>query len=140
MINQIVEKYLTAYKNQYSGDILEVWVNPTKKELRDLADTYRFIADSKNKKIYFADGWVGNHVPLWEAVIKETKQGGSRVPYKGHLMCGELYQSKDIRLDSIDLYSYGDYLEWADLDWSWTKPWLRNIDKAVEKYKKERGT
>lgn len=140
MINQIIEKYLTSYKNQYSGDTLDVYSNPTKSELRKLSDTYRFIADSKNKTIYFADGWTAQHVPMWEAIMKETKWDSSRAtPYRGTLMCGELWQSKDIRLDSIDLYKDSEYAVWSNIDWTWTKPWLPNIDKAISKYKKEKG-
>lgn len=138
MINQIVEKYLTAYKSH--GETLEIYANPTKKELYDLADTYRFIADSKTKTIYFADGWEALHIHMWEAVMKKTGWDSNRVtPYKGTLMCGELYQSKDIRLDSIDLYQEQEYEVWASLDWSWTKPWLPTIQRDVAKYKKERG-
>ena len=132
-----MEKYLTTYKSY--GNVIDIVKNPSKKELKELADTYRFIADSKTKTIYFADGWVGTHAQMWDNINKQKKDFSRKSVYDGTIMAGELYQDGTVRFDSIDLYDVTEYEIWAKKDWSWTKKWLPKLDKAMKKYKKERG-
>ena len=52
------EKYMTAVK--YAGDTYEVFVNPSKKELREL-DSIRGLIDTKTKKLYVWSAHINHH-------------------------------------------------------------------------------
>lgn len=47
------EEFLTGEKIR--GSYYEIFVNPTKEEVRDLGDSYRVIIDAKEKRIYVTD-------------------------------------------------------------------------------------
>jgi hypothetical protein len=132
------EKYIgTATYLRLSSDIFE---NPTRKEIREISKKgygVRFIADSKTKKIYMGDGYNAFHNMIWDTVRKTTGDNRNS-PYVGTLMSGELYD-KEIVLSGVDMANALDREKWSKIDWSWTKKWLPNIDREIEKYKKERG-
>lgn len=54
MIDQLVEKYLNAIKSPTTSGTYEIFVNPTKKEMKEVDDGggYRYVIDHKNKKFY----------------------------------------------------------------------------------------
>lgn len=68
-IDCLLEKFLTGFKE--SGHTVEIFVNPTKKELAEISDNgnFRFIADAKNKKVY-AFPVNQYHRRTWDNVLK----------------------------------------------------------------------
>ena len=141
-INQIIEKYLTAYKNY--GKVIEIWVNPTKKEMLDAGgeiSKLRFIADSRTKKIYFANAWDSMHVDMWSQIKKETGKRTPSSPYNGMLMVGSMMPDKGyVYLDElIQAYSRDEYILWLKQDWLWTQKWLPKIKSEMRRTKKEQA-
>ena len=54
-IDMLLEKFLNAYNDPWGNGTLEIFVNPTKREMKDITDKHRnlrFIADSKKRKMY----------------------------------------------------------------------------------------
>jgi hypothetical protein len=78
-----IEKFLDAF--QRTGNTIEVFVNPSKKELASIPDNqaahgYRFFIDADKKKIYFLAGEVIHYWALANSreLVRELKMGTSK--------------------------------------------------------------
>ena len=83
----LIEKWLTAYKKW--GEIVDVFMNPTKKDFREIGNKSRFIADAKNKRVYVWGVMGDMHGDAWVKIKKELND--SRNLYKnnnGELITG----------------------------------------------------
>ena len=77
-IDLVLEKWLTAFKKY--GHTLEVFENPSKKEMRGWETRFRFIADAKRKKVYMWPATGAVHVDAWLHIKKMLND--SRPLYK----------------------------------------------------------
>lgn len=60
------EEYLTRLKGLGKVKSYEVFLNPSKKEMKELPVNIRFIAHIKEKKIYVWDAFAGLHDDVWQ--------------------------------------------------------------------------
>jgi hypothetical protein len=69
---KINEEYLVGKKTIYYNDnpYIEIWRNPSKKEIRKIAKHVRFIGDLKTKKVYAWNG-LYLHEHVWNSILKE---------------------------------------------------------------------
>ena len=67
-IDLVLEKWLTAFKKY--GHTLEVFENPSKKEMRGWEDSFRFIADAKRQKVYMWPATGAIHGDAWVHIKK----------------------------------------------------------------------
>lgn len=63
------EEYFMRVKGV--GGSTEVFVNPSRKDYRDLPELIRIIADDKNKKVYAWDATKALHKETWRQIRKE---------------------------------------------------------------------
>lgn len=69
----MLEKFVDSIKINYSGGVVDVFVNPDPKELREInADnTMRWVADLDDKKIYVWNGELSIHRPVINKLQKD---------------------------------------------------------------------
>lgn len=127
-IDVIVEKYLTGFKKY--GHIVDVYENPTKKELREIGDKTRFIADAKNKKVYVWSAMGAVHGDTWTKIKKETND--PRSLYKaGDLLTG-VWEGNFARMYAADYMAPAVRKKVKENDWSFVSKWY-DITDLVEK-------
>ena len=120
MIDLLLEKWITAFKKY--GHVVEVFENPTPKEIREFKKAFRFILDSKNKKVYIWDAMGAVHSDGWKHIKNDI--GDTRMLYQtGDLLPGTLENK------SINIYgSKGIHPKFRKLmretDWSFASNWL----------------
>jgi hypothetical protein len=66
------EEYLMRVSSLL-GKSAEIFVNPSKKELRDAGEAIRFIADNKNKKLYVWNATHAFHKETWKSIKKDNR-------------------------------------------------------------------
>jgi len=113
-IDILVEKYLTGFKDR--GVLHDVFENPTRKEMGEFETIYRFIADSKNKKIYVFSHRV-MHVDAWMYIGKELHDNR------------KLYDDPTLFLGAVEgrnVFNWGFGDEYYD--WEAIQTWLDNPD------------
>jgi hypothetical protein len=54
-------------------------------------------------------------------------------------MPGELWNMKQVVLDSVHLMPQKELEKWGNTDWSWCDKWLPKIKDVVEYYREETG-
>ena len=130
-IDLLVEKYAMGFKK--FGSVRDVFVNPTKQELKELGNIYRFIADAKHKKLYVFDHNLF-HVDVWERLKVELKD--PRSLYQAYDMFGGAIESNRVfnwgfndRYYDYEVIEY--WLEEPTL-FKWTKKWV-DIDVWMKK-------
>ena len=69
----INEEYFTGFKSY--DDYIEVFVNPSQKEIKSMGEVVRFIADNKSKKVYAFDGSDVIHSQAWKEFPNEVTKG-----------------------------------------------------------------
>ena len=118
----INEDFLTATKN-IKGGTVEIFENPSRKEMREAMDKFglRFIADSKNKKVYVWKSSEMLHSHAWTEIKKET--GDTRKLYKTPELLTGQFKTKAIS-DSSGFLHQDTRNEMKSLDWSWTNRWF----------------
>lgn len=84
------EKYIGRVKTKYSKSS-EIFVNPSFKEMREVGPEIRFIADSRDKKLYVWNIYSVLHFDAW-LYIKPTEDDNS-LAMKGTIFEGEAQQS-----------------------------------------------
>jgi hypothetical protein len=146
MINQIVEKYLNAVK--YTGDTWEVFVNPSKKELRAFSGGLRGLIDTKTKKLYIWSVWINHHnmVNSNKMMQRETGLTDFRKYWKegdqlDHIFTFDSEAELDyMNSDNIDYIArevttqktLDDMNALYDADWSFMKKYMNpNITKKI---------
>jgi hypothetical protein len=136
-INLIVEKYLTAIKDY--GSIVEIFVNPTKKEMRDdVGDIFRFIADAKNKKVFmFSQHTL--HSRAWANAISKETNDNRRLYFDPDLFAGVVEGNKVYNWGVQDKMFTREVLEeWMthpDM-FDWAKKWV-NISEWMKRNRKD---
>ena len=91
-VDILLEKWLTAFKKY--GHTLEVFENPSKKEMKGWEDRFRFIADAKRKKIYMWPASGAIHGDAWTHIKKELND--SRPLYKSSTLIPSVYDKGNI--------------------------------------------
>jgi hypothetical protein len=146
MINQIVEKYLNAVK--YTSDTYEVFVNPSKKELRAFSGGLRGLIDTKTKKLYIWSVWINHHnmVNSNKMMQRETGLTDFRKYWKegdqlDHIFTFDSEAELDyMNSDNIDYIArevttqktLDDMNALYDADWSFMKKYMNpNITKKI---------
>ena len=68
-IDLLLEKFLTGFKKY--GHIIEVFQDPTRKELSEFSGKWRFIADERKKAVYVWDAMTAIHADAYVAIKKD---------------------------------------------------------------------
>lgn len=71
------EEYFARIKGV--GGSTEVFVNPSKRDFRDLPEVVRVIADDKEKKVYIWDAAKALHKQAWRQIKKEKEGSDGRI-------------------------------------------------------------
>jgi len=117
----IKEEFFLGFK--YGGEYIEVFVNPSKKELKRIPEI-RFIADNKKKKVYAWDSEFAIHTDVWDKI------GDSRDIYDSDTLLSGL--AKKVggkwKMTESDTYEFGgNLINGGDFKW---------CDKYIEVSKK----
>lgn len=127
-IDLLLEKYLTSIKKW--GHIIDVYINPTPTELKDIQGEVRFIADAANKKLYIWSAMTALHIDIWSH-IKD-----SRNLYKSpDILTGELsFSHRNISIDAYYSLPITLRQQIKQQDWSFVKIFdLQNFIEGVSK-------
>jgi hypothetical protein len=132
------EKFFNAF--QHRGETKEIFVNPSKRELRELfrdAGNYvsvGFICDLIDDKIYFflraliihQDAF--DHIKPGVKLYKDSRYlTGQFQVYNGVI--------KDVDFESFRFFSDSQVIKEAlDSDWSYFDKWIPNINKELHKF------
>jgi hypothetical protein len=123
----ILEAYEMAFRGTM-GHHTEVFVNPTRKELLEIGDAIRFIADAEVQKIY-----VWNSDYAFHSVAK--KELGIN-KYEPHILPGIAVDkgSGFVSIESVsDQERDLDYVSRClTFDWTWTKKYGVDLDPVIE--------
>jgi hypothetical protein len=143
----INEEYFTSSNIKvYTKDrYIEVFVNPSKAELRKIGKgNVRFVADSENKKVY---AWDANylHDVVWEKIIAPKIHDGRRYDDETLLRAGA--KNGDFtEFDGNDFDKCHDDLAsiiFADRDhWRWVSKYIDGLEHIIsytEKYRDDDG-
>jgi hypothetical protein len=104
------EAFLDAIK--YNGDMLEMFVNPTPKEWRDINVNHnvRWVADMDNQKLYAWNGELGIHSPVLqkfkpkhpELKLTYSDDWVKHVGYLGSWIAGNTERNTHENIDTYD--------------------------------------
>lgn len=125
-VELVIEKWLTAFKKY--GHMLEVYENPSRKEFQPFKDQFRFILDSKRKKIYTWPATGAIHSDAWIHIKKELND--SRPLYKTGSLLPGVIESDRVLFYEAELNSK-TIQEFKDTDWSFAKRWV-DMDKLKD--------
>ena len=142
-IDLLVEKYMMGFKKL--GNIVDVFVNPSKKELSEVGRMYRFIADAKHKKLYVFNHNI-YHNDVWLHLQQELND--RRSLYEAYDLFGGAiesnrvfnwgfndnyydYQVMEHWLENPDMFSWAK--KWTDID-VWMKKNKFKMEAYVEKW------
>ena len=134
-ILRMIEEYLDRFNVR--GESIEVFINPSRKERRDLnVEFIRFFADDDNKKVYVWKGFSAVHGEMmWHLSLNGKDRSyppasGSRVdPFYSNLLVGiaqPMGGGSIEMIDSIPIHRFLDYLRPEDRDEKETKT-FRNL-------------
>jgi hypothetical protein len=133
MIDQLLEKYLTAFK--VDNRPTEIFVNPSKKDFLTIDESihdegsYRFIADAKNKDVYLFSPRAF-HKKVWEQLSKELND--NRIMYKDPTLFGGATYRWENKESEIECAGYEDSLYITSVLETWkTHP---DMFKFADKY------
>jgi hypothetical protein len=137
----IQEEYLMSFILPYGEELVEVFKNPSKKELRDLGPVVRFTADSRSKTVYAWDADKALHYDVCKQLKNVTFRNVS-IFHGVAVKRGGKYI-----LDSSDEFEWGkplhlflhDVEELDDIRWINkyidVDPWIEKMKKLAEKEK-----
>lgn len=126
-IDLLLEKFLTAY-DSYAG-YHEIFVNPTKREMKDIMDKHknlRFIADKKKKNVYVfpVDAF---HARTWNDYISKETNDSRKMYGDGTLFGGALENGQVENWGFRDrLYKPEILAEWVlnPEEWKFAQKWF----------------
>jgi len=139
MIDLLLEKYLTGFKNptgmSNSDTIVEIYKNPTPKEIKGTGSNgFRFIADSKSKTLYIWGAWDALHQDSWRNISKEI--GDNRRVYMIHtLLPGTVDPDGSVYTYGVSAMQKAIVERMKKEDWSFISKYLP--PKTMEKLNKE---
>ncbi|KFZ25795.1 MAG: hypothetical protein KQ78_02000 [Candidatus Izimaplasma bacterium HR2] len=126
-IDLLLEKWLTAF-NKY-GKTLEIFENPSAKEFRNLKTSFRFILDSKHKKIYVWSAMGAIHADTWVHIKKELNDS-RQLSKSGTLLAGTnwIYFALSPEINS------SIKKELKETDWSFATRWIdiKKLQKLLD--------
>ena len=122
-IDLLLEKWLVGFKKY--GHMLDIFENPSKKELREIGDMQRFILDAKRRKCYIWSATGAIHADAWIHIKKELND--SRHIYKsGDLIAGVLEGSHLMMYNNAGL-GQQTRKSIKEQDWSFSKKYYPNL-------------
>jgi hypothetical protein len=126
---RIIEEYKASFTSQINKYV-EIFMNPTRKDLWTCGSDIRFIADAKEKTIYV---WNGN-----DGLHDEARKALSMFGFKFHQLPGVASKSGEVYIASRYTAGVEKSLNYVskclDYDWSWTKNYNINLDPVVKDY------
>ena len=143
-VKGINEGWFTMAKiKQYRKEVLvEIWVNPSKSELRKIGKNVRFVADSDTKKVYV---WGADflHDIVWDKILKKELKDFRRYDDLSLFKGG----AKNGRFDDFENDAYSDMLHddlaevfFADPDhWRWVGKYISGLENLIDYTEKYRG-
>lgn len=133
--NYLNEKFFNAFN--YGGTTIEIFVNPTKREMREVFKgasewvSVGFICDLIDDKVYFF---------LRDTIIHQNAfdhiKPGKKLYKDSRWLTGEfqVYNGviDDINFNSMEYFSDPQTIkEMLDSDWSYFDKWLPNLNKTI---------
>lgn len=119
-IDLLLEKYLTAFKKY--GHTLEVFENPTKKEMRGWEDRFRFIIDAKRQKMYMWPATGAIHQDAWLHIKKRLND--NRPLYKSATLIPCVYENGYIFIYGSAGIPRSIAQQYDYEDWSFAKKYI----------------
>lgn len=129
--HQINEAFFTAYK--IHNQIVEIFTDPSQHEIRkefgDNKNQFKFIADSKAKKIYVWVAYLGFHTDVWEEIRKELHDARKDI-YKSTDIIAGMYTPDMLYLS----YEKDTFTEILKTDWQWVDKYF-HLSEMLEQRK-----
>lgn len=136
------EKFFDAF--QYFGSTVEIFVNPSKRELRDLYASFKgssygsigFICDLIDDKIYF----FSRKMIIHQDAFNHIKPSGPKLYKDSRYLTGELVLGSGGKVQSLNFNSFKQFsddqvkMEALDSDWSYFDKWIPNINDELRQY------
>lgn len=132
----INEEYLTRATDSY-GNSLEIFVNPSTKDLKDMKGTFvRFIANTKKKRVYVWDGSYLIHSSVWKELVNQGYEKRLSVYGPDHLLAG--YARKRGGALYVDHETFNcENTNFEKHDWKWIDKYVKDFTKEMIKWRSE---
>ena len=129
----INEEYSFGFK--HVGKYIEVFSNPSQKEIKEIGKSLRFFADNKSRKIYAFNGYNLIHGQAWEYFPEKVKKG------RGFIDTSLLPIAKESKYVFIDTLYVGDeenrHVKGVlDQDWKWVDKYVK-VSPILNRLRKE---
>jgi hypothetical protein len=98
----ILEEYSSSFKNR--GHYVEIFVNPSRKEMSEIGSDIRFIADDETRKVYIWDAEKAFHLDIYYYSEERFSKTGKSVKIEED---EPLYSNL---LEGIGIRKSGDYV------------------------------
>lgn len=126
MIDQLVEKYLTGFK-QY-GHLVDIWKDPIKKELAEMHGKWRFIADARTKSVYVWSAMGALHADAYK-VVKQDHDPNMAMIYKHPSILPGTYDDGVVTIYAADYMSQAIRKGIKEQDWSFLEKFFDDKGK-----------
>lgn len=144
----VLEEFVTGFINRHNSEYVEVFANPSKKQIDSVAEEYdgkkyiRYMADGKEKKLYIFPPSV-----LHLDVVKEIgSEGYFRHPSRYFYLMGigvkengKWVSKHSNSFSATDSYDKEFVEEVLDAEWDWTKRYHLNVDPLLNRMKKHKS-
>lgn len=126
-VDLLLEKWLLAFKKY--GHMLEIFENPTRKELAEIGKTQRFILDAKRKKVYIWPATGAIHTDAWIHLKKELND--SRHVYKSGDLIAGVQESGRLLIYNTSGLSQSVRKRIKEQDWSFSKKYYPRLEEDI---------
>ena len=127
-IDLLLERWLTAFKKY--GHTLEIFENPSKKEMVGIGKDQRFILDAKRKKCYIWSATGAIHSDAWVHIKKELND--ARHVYKsGDLLTG-VSDGSGMHIYAIAGLSQKVRQDLKNENWDFARRFYPDLDKLLK--------
>jgi len=131
----ILEKYFTSFRSALG--MVDIFINPSKGELRELGTEVRFIADIKSKKVYAFDASKANHGHVWRR-IGDSRDYREPTLLMGSATNGVMTDSHVLRYGHLRPSIHDQpFPTWSWKDWTWVDKYIKVTD-YLKKYRQEK--
>lgn len=127
----INEKYLARFKDLFIDSSTEIYVNPSMRDLKELKNSVRFIADAKTKRVYVWNAMDLFHKSAWERLKEKGHGKGGEYDRTNHVVAGEgRKKGRKIVVDpGMMIFIRGNF----QYDWSFAEKYIEGfLDKMEE--------
>ena len=130
-IDLLLEKWLTAFKKY--GKIVDVFENPSLKEFGNIKTCFRFIIDSKHKKVYVWSAIGAIHNDTWNHIKKELND--TRPLYKSGTLITGTFEQNWITFNTSSEIHYSVRKELKETDWSFVSRWIdiKKLNRSLDR-------